>query len=76
MRSETILLRKRQDIIMCASLVDKIPNLGGLARTSEVFAATAIAIPNGRVRSPRSPPSASYSDTVWRRWSRTPSSSR
>ena len=38
---------------MCASLVDKIPNLAGLARTSEVFAATAIAIPNGRVRTPR-----------------------
>ena len=36
---------------MCASLVDKIPNLGGLARTSEVFSATAIAIPYGRVRS-------------------------
>lgn len=30
-------LRKRSDLIVIASLVNKAPNLGGLARTSEVF---------------------------------------
>lgn len=29
--------RVRQQLIVCASLVDKIPNLGGLARTCEIF---------------------------------------
>lgn len=29
--------RVRQSVVVCASLVDKIPNLGGLARTCEIF---------------------------------------
>lgn len=38
--------RKRNDIIVCASLIDKIPNLGGLARTSEIMNASGLVINN------------------------------
>jgi len=38
--------RNRQDLIVCASLIDKIPNLGGLARTAEIFAADKLIIPD------------------------------
>jgi len=38
--------RKRQSLIVCASLVDKIPNLGGLSRTAEIFAADRLVIPD------------------------------
>ena len=41
--------RKRNDVIMCASLIDKIPNLGGLARTSEIMNASALVINNRAV---------------------------
>lgn len=36
----------KQPLIVCASLVDKIPNLGGLARTSEIFAAQSLVVPD------------------------------
>ena len=29
--------RRRHDLIVCASLVDRLPNLAGLARTCEIF---------------------------------------
>jgi tRNA guanosine-2'-O-methyltransferase len=35
-----------QEIIICATLVDKIPNLAGLARTCEIFKASCLCIPN------------------------------
>jgi tRNA guanosine-2'-O-methyltransferase len=38
--------RKKQQLIVCASLVDKVPNLGGLARTAEIFAADRLVIPD------------------------------
>jgi hypothetical protein len=38
--------QKKQQLIVCASLVDKIPNLGGLARTAEIFAADRLVIPD------------------------------
>ncbi|CAI5733748.1 unnamed protein product [Hyaloperonospora brassicae] len=38
--------RPRQPIIMCASLVDKVPNLAGLARTCEIFNAQKMIVPN------------------------------
>ncbi|KUF93897.1 hypothetical protein AM588_10004286 [Phytophthora nicotianae] len=41
--------RPRQPIIMCASLVDKIPNLAGLARTCEIFNAQKLIVPNLRM---------------------------
>ncbi|RMX68054.1 hypothetical protein DD238_002874 [Peronospora effusa] len=41
--------RPRQPIIVCASLVDKIPNLAGLARTCEIFNAQKLIVPNLRM---------------------------
>ena len=41
--------RRKQPLIVCASLIDKIPNLGGLARTSEIFAANRLVIPDAQV---------------------------
>jgi len=38
--------RKRHDIIVIASLIDKAPNLGGLTRTCEIFNIGALTIPN------------------------------
>ena len=38
--------QKKQQLIVCASLIDKVPNLGGLARTSEIFAADRLVIPD------------------------------
>ncbi|KAK4400459.1 putative methyltransferase TARBP1 [Sesamum angolense] len=35
---------RRQQIILLASLIDRIPNLAGLARTCEVFRAAALAV--------------------------------
>ena len=31
-----------QEVIMCASLVDKLPNLAGLSRTCEIFGAQSL----------------------------------
>lgn len=39
----------KQPLIVCASLVDKVPNLGGLARTSEIFAAQSLVVPDMNV---------------------------
>eukprot|EP00939_MAST-03C_sp_MAST-3C-sp1_P001245 g1245.t1 len=38
--------RPRQQIIVVASLVDKVPNLAGLARTCEIFRANKLVIPD------------------------------
>jgi len=38
--------RKRQQLIICASLIDKTPNLAGLVRTAEIFAVDRLVIPN------------------------------
>jgi tRNA guanosine-2'-O-methyltransferase len=38
--------RKRQQLIICASLIDKVPNLAGLARTAEIFAAERLVVPD------------------------------
>ncbi|KAF1332933.1 Methyltransferase tarbp1, partial [Globisporangium splendens] len=40
--------KTRQQVILCASLVDKIPNLAGLARTCEIFNASKLIVPNVR----------------------------
>ncbi|OWY91882.1 SpoU rRNA Methylase, partial [Phytophthora megakarya] len=50
-RGDTLNARQqpRQPIIMCASLVDKIPNLAGLARTCEIFNAQKLIVPNIRM---------------------------
>jgi len=38
--------RTRQPLLVCASLVDKVPNLAGLARTCEIFGAEGLTIPS------------------------------
>ena len=38
--------RNRNEIIMCASLIDKIPNLAGLTRTAEIMNASSLIINN------------------------------
>ena len=38
--------KRKQDLIICATLVDKVPNLAGLARTAEIFSAKMLVIPN------------------------------
>eukprot|EP00494_Astrolonche_serrata_P023813 UN24071 len=41
--------KETHDFILCASLVEKIPNLGGLFRTSEVFSAHSVVIHNKKI---------------------------
>ena len=45
-RLRNALGRKKQKLVVCATLVDKVPNLAGLARTSEIFAADRLVIPD------------------------------
>ena len=40
----------KQSLILCASLIDKTPNLAGLSRTAEIFAAEAIVVPDISIR--------------------------
>ncbi len=42
--------RTCQPLIVCASLVDRPPNLGGLARTCEVFRAECLAVADMRIK--------------------------
>lgn len=42
--------KKKQKLIVCATLIDKVPNLAGLARTCEIFSAQSLAMPNLLVR--------------------------
>jgi len=46
---EVHLTRPHQEIIVVASLIDKAPNLAGLARTCEIFNATSLVISNKKV---------------------------
>ena len=45
-RLRNIAGRRKQKLVVCASLIDKVPNLGGLARTAEIFAAEKLIIPD------------------------------
>ena len=38
--------RKRQDVVICASLIDKVTNLAGIARTCEIFAVQELVLAN------------------------------
>lgn len=42
--------KRKQNLIICATLVDKVPNLAGLARTAEIFSASTLVMPNLLVR--------------------------
>ena len=53
---------ERQDIILVASLIDKVPNLAGLTRTCEVFRAAALVVADKRVM--KDPAFASISVTA------------
>lgn len=41
--------RRKQELIVCAALIDKAPNLGGLCRTAEIFAAKSLIVPDKNV---------------------------
>jgi tRNA guanosine-2'-O-methyltransferase len=41
--------RRKQNLIVCAALIDKVPNLGGLARTCEIFAVNRLVVPDIQV---------------------------
>ena len=38
--------RKKQDVVICASLIDKVTNLAGIARTCEIFAVQELVLAN------------------------------
>uniref|UniRef100_A0A7S1C1B8 tRNA/rRNA methyltransferase SpoU type domain-containing protein n=1 Tax=Corethron hystrix TaxID=216773 RepID=A0A7S1C1B8_9STRA len=40
---------RKRNLIVCASLIDKVPNLAGLARTSEIFAVDSLVVPDRNV---------------------------
>jgi len=42
--------RYRQSLIVCASLIDKVTNLGGITRTAEIFAADKVVVPDEKIR--------------------------
>jgi len=41
--------RKRNEIIMCATLIDAVPSLAGLARTSEIMNASSLVVQDATV---------------------------
>jgi tRNA guanosine-2'-O-methyltransferase len=45
-RSRNGALRSKQSLVVCASLVDKVQNLAGIARTCEIFAVEQLVIPD------------------------------
>jgi tRNA G18 (ribose-2'-O)-methylase SpoU len=57
--------KKKQSLIVCASLVDKVPNLAGLARTCEIFSAQKLVMPNLLVRKQDDFKSISASANDW-----------
>lgn len=57
--------RIKQPLIVCASLIDKAPNLGGLARTSEIFATKSLVVPDARVTQQDDFKSVSVSAGEW-----------
>ena len=48
-RNAAISGRRKQKLIVIASLIDKVPNLGGLARTCEIFGADTLVVPSKSV---------------------------
>ncbi len=57
--------RKKQQLVVVASLIDKVPNLGGLARTCEIFGASRLAIPSKTVCSNKLFQSVSVTAEHW-----------
>ena len=57
--------KRKQNLIVCATLIDKVPNLAGLARTCEIFSAQTLVIPNLLVRKQDDFKSISASANDW-----------
>jgi tRNA guanosine-2'-O-methyltransferase len=57
--------KKKQKLIVCATLIDKVPNLAGLARTCEIFAAQMLVMPNLLVKKQDDFKSISASANDW-----------
>lgn len=57
--------RKRQQLIVVASLIDKLPNLAGLARTSEVFHLHSLVVPDASIVKEAQFQSISVSANLW-----------
>ena len=57
--------KKKQNLIVCASLIDKVPNLAGLARTCEIFSAQSLIMPNLLVKKQDDFKSISASANDW-----------
>lgn len=56
---------QKQDLILCCSLIDKPPNLGGLARSCEIFAVKKLIIPDLRISKMDNFKSTSVSAHEW-----------
>lgn len=48
-REDLLTSKSRQNIIVCASLIDRVPNMAGLSRTCEIFNAKALILPNKKI---------------------------
>ncbi|KAL7550137.1 hypothetical protein ACHAWF_013382 [Thalassiosira exigua] len=57
--------KRKQSLVVCASLIDKVPNLAGLARTCEIFSARLLVLPNLLIRKQDDFKSISASANDW-----------
>lgn len=57
--------KRKQRLVVCASLIDKVPNLAGLARTCEIFSAETLVMPNLLIRKQDDFKSISASANDW-----------
>ena len=57
--------RRRQDVVICASLVDKPTNLAGIARTCEVFAVKSLLVPDLKICKAEAFQSIAVSSANW-----------
>lgn len=57
--------RERAGVVVVASLVDKAPNLGGLARTCEIFRASKLVVSDARVAESREFKAVSMTAERW-----------
>ncbi len=64
-RNEHIQTQKSEGLIVFASMIEKLPNLGGLARTSEIFGAERIVLPNLNVLQSQEFKSGAVSAEKW-----------
>jgi tRNA G18 (ribose-2'-O)-methylase SpoU len=48
-RKQNVVGRQRQQVVVCASLIDKVANLAGIARTCEIFAVERLVMSNLKV---------------------------